>query len=212
MLRPRSGEDALVKRLVGKGSRKGSTWFGRAGDLIQRPPAWAGLAALIGVTGRKGRRAALRGGACYLSAALAHLPVKALVKRRHPPGSAVHQLGPFTSSFPSGHAASDLAFVLGASQEMPLLFFPLSGATMAVHWALVRKRAHYPSDVVAGGALGAAVAFAAWKLRPPASPAPTDAPLVTGADGDTMSEASSGEAAFNGSTPPAPVVTGQPQA
>lgn len=173
MLRKRSTEDALVSRLIGKGSRKGSTWVGTAGNIIQRPPAWAAVAAIISATGRRGRRAALRGSVCYLSAALAHLPIKAIVGRRHPPGSALLQLGPFTSSFPSGHAASDLAFVLGASQELPILFLPLSGATMAVHWSLVRKRAHYPTDVLAGGVLGIAVAAAAWKLWPPR---PTEAP------------------------------------
>ena len=167
MLRTRSGEDAFVTRLIGKGSRKGSTLFGRAGDIIQRPPAWAGLAALIAATGRTGRRAALRGSVCYLGAALAHLPIKAIVGRKHPRGAALLQLGPFTSSFPSGHAAADLAFALGVAQELPVLFLPLSGATMAVHWSLVRKRSHYPSDVLAGGVLGIAVAVAAWKLWPP---------------------------------------------
>ena len=167
MKRGGRAEDALVARVVGKGSRKGSSFFGRAGDIIQRPPAWAGLATLLAATGGRGRRAALRGGVCYLSAALVHLPVKALVGRRHPPGAARHQLGPLTSSFPSGHAASDLAFAIGAAQELPLAFLPLSACTMAVHWSLVRKRAHYPSDVLAGGALGIAVALAAWKLWPP---------------------------------------------
>ncbi|MBW3556745.1 MAG: phosphatase PAP2 family protein [Actinobacteria bacterium] len=156
-----------MAKVVGKGSRKGSTFFGRAGDLIQRPPAWAAIAAILSATGDRGRRAALRGGVCYLSAALAHLPIKAVVRRRHPRGSALHQLGPVTSSFPSGHAASDLAFAMGAAQELPLAFLPLSCCTMAVHWSLVRKRAHYPTDVLAGGALGIAVAFAAWKLWPP---------------------------------------------
>jgi membrane-associated phospholipid phosphatase len=160
-------EDALVARIVGKGSRKGSSLFGRAGDIIQRPPALAGVAALLSATGERGRRAALRGGVCYLSAAAVHLPIKALVGRRHPPGAARHQLGPMTSSFPSGHAASDLAFAIGAAQELPLALLPLSACTMAVHWSLVRKRAHYPSDVLAGGALGIAVALAAWKLWPP---------------------------------------------
>lgn len=167
MKRAGTAEDALVARVVGKGSRKGSSFFGRVGDAIQRPPAWAGVAALLAATGERGRRAALRGGVCYLSAAAVHLPIKALVGRRHPPGSARHQLGPVTSSFPSGHAASDLAFAMGAAQEMPSAFLPLSACTMAVHWSLVRKRAHYPSDVVVGGALGIAVALAAWKLWPP---------------------------------------------
>ncbi|MFN2506908.1 MAG: phosphatase PAP2 family protein, partial [Acidimicrobiales bacterium] len=78
--------------------------------------------------------------------------------------------GPFTSSFPSGHAAADLAFVFGAFQELPRLLLPLSLGTLAVHWSLVRKRAHYPSDVVAGGALGIAVAAAAWVVWPPKGP------------------------------------------
>jgi undecaprenyl-diphosphatase len=125
---------------------------------------------LLSATGERGRRAALRGGACYLSAAAVHLPIKALVHRRHPPGSARHQLGPFTSSFPSGHAASDLAFVFGAAQELPKAFVPLSACSLAVHWSLIRKRAHYPSDVLAGGALGIAVALVLWKLWPPRRP------------------------------------------
>ena len=178
MLGDRSAEDALQTRLVGSGSRKGTTWAGRAGDVIQRPPRWAAVAALLAATGTRGRRAALRGGVCYLSAAAAHLPIKALVGRRHPPGSALRQLGPVTSSFPSGHAAADLAFVFGASQEMPRAFLPLSCASLAVHWTLVRKRAHYPSDVLAGGALGAAVALAAWKLWPPRGSGAEDEPAL----------------------------------
>ena len=163
-------EDALMAKLVGKGSRKGSTPVGRAGDVIQRPPAWAGLAGVLALTGPRGRRAGLRGIICYGAAALVHLPIKAAVGRRHPTGAAANTLGPFTSSFPSGHAASDLAFALGAAQEIPVLFLPLSAATMAVHWSLIRKRSHYVSDVLAGGALGIAVALAAWKLWPPGEP------------------------------------------
>lgn len=167
MARAGEAEDGLVTAMVGEGSRKGSTVFGRAGDVIRRPPMWGIIAAGLSATGERGRRAALRGGVCYLSAAAVHLPMKALVGRRHPPGSERHQAGPFTSSFPSGHAASDLAFAFGAAQELPRAFIPLSACTLAVHWSLVRKRAHYPTDVIAGGALGIAVALAAWKLWPP---------------------------------------------
>ncbi len=174
LLRGRSGEDGLVSRVVGGGSRKGSNPFSRAGDVIQRPPTWAGIAGTLCLVGPRGRRAALRGSLCYLTAAAAHLPLKAAVGRRHPPGAALHQLGPFTSSFPSGHAAADLAFAFGASQELPPLFLPLSVATTAVHWSLVRKRAHYPSDVLVGGALGIVVAAAAWVVWPPKGSAADD--------------------------------------
>jgi membrane-associated phospholipid phosphatase len=167
MRRAGQAEDAFLQRLVGEGSKKGSTVFGRAGDMIRRPPAWAGIAAILSAFGDRGRRAAVRGGVCYLSAAAVHLPIKKVVGRRNPPGSARHELGPFTSSFPSGHAASDLAFVFGAAQELPAAFVPLSACSLAVHWSLIRKRAHYPTDVLAGGGLGIAVALAAWKLWPP---------------------------------------------
>ena len=67
----------------------------------------------------------------------------------------------------SGHAANDLAFAFGAAQELPLALVPLSACTAAVHWSLVRKRAHYPNDVLAGGGLGIAVALTIRKLWPP---------------------------------------------
>lgn len=183
MARDSSTEDVLVTRLVGKGSKKGSTPLGRFGHHMQRPPAWAAVAAALAATGPRGRRAALRGGACYLSAAVVHLPIKAVVGRRHPPGSARLQVGPVTSSFPSGHAASDLAFVFGAAQEWRAAFVPLAACSLAVHWSLVRKRAHYPTDVLAGGALGIAVALALWKLWPPHTPSTEEAP-----DGPTTTE------------------------
>lgn len=182
----RSREDRLVRRLTGKGARKGSTWFGRGGDVLQHPPVWAGIAGALALTGPRGRTAALRASVSYLAAALVHLPIKAAVGRSHPPRAAQLQLGPATSSFPSGHAASDLAFTLGAAQVMPLLFLPLSVVTMAVHWSLVRKRSHYPSDVVAGGVLGVVVAVLVWRLwpSPASSEDTTSADTVT--SGDSM--------------------------
>lgn len=211
MLRSRAAEDEVMSRLVGKGSRKGSTPFSRAGDIIQRPPTWAAIAGLLAATGRRGRRAALRGGVCYLSAAVSHLPIKALVGRRHPRGAALHQLGPMTSSFPSGHAASDLAFVFGAAQELPLAFLPLSAATLAVHWSLIRKRAHYVSDVLAGGALGIAVALVVRKVWPPLGGQddhdadPGDGRPATADDG-TSGRAGEDELSLDGVRPETPFV------
>jgi len=166
-----------MANLVGEGSRRGETWFGRAGDIVQQPHAWAGVAGLLVLTGSRGRRAALRGGACYVTAALIHILIKPLVGRRRPPGAGKGRIGPVTSSFPSGHAASDLAFTFGAAQELPIVLVPLSAATAAAHWSLVRSRGHYPTDVFAGGALGLAVALAAAALWPPAARARLEARL-----------------------------------
>lgn len=41
---------------------------------------------------------------------------------------------------------------------------------MAGHWSLVRRRAQYPSDILAGGVLGITVTLALWELWPPQQP------------------------------------------
>ena len=162
-----SGEERLMWKLIGKGSRRGSAPLSRASDIARQPLFWGAVAAALALSGASGRRAALRGGACYATTGLLHLPIKRLVGRRHPRGAGLMRLGPVSSSFPSGHAASDLSFTFGVAQELPLLFIPLSAATLGAHWALIRGREHYPSDVFAGGALGIAVALAARILWPP---------------------------------------------
>jgi membrane-associated phospholipid phosphatase len=161
-------EDALIS-LLPKWARQGSTWFGRTGDIVQQPPVWAGLAAALALGGGpRGRRAAWRGSVCYaVTAVVANLVIKPLVRRTRPPGAGENRPGPVTTSFPSGHAATDLAFTLAASQEIPLLFFVLVPATMAAHWSVMRSRGHYPSDVFVGGLVGIAVVLVAWKLWPP---------------------------------------------
>ncbi len=168
MRRWQFAEDALVS-LLPKGARRGSTWFGRMGDVVQQPPVWAGLAgALAAGGGDRGRRAAVRGSICYcITAVVANLIIKPLVRRPRPPGAGENRTGPITSSFPSGHAATDLAFTLAASQEIPALFIVLAPATMAAHWSMIRSRGHYPTDVFAGGVLAVVVVLAAWKIWPP---------------------------------------------
>ena len=170
MGRAQRAEDALMTKMVKEGSRKGVTRFGKVADKLKRPPVWGAIAAGMAAAGPRSRRAAVRGSACYIVAALAQLPIKAVVGRKHPPRSSkVARVGPVTSSFPSGHAASQVAFSLGAAQELPLLLIPLYAATAASEWSLLRARSHYLSDVVGGAALGVGVAAAAWKLWPTAT-------------------------------------------
>lgn len=161
-------EDAVM-RLMPRRARRGSTWFGRLGDVVQQPPVWVGLAVALGLAGgERGRRAAVRGSVQYgLTAVVGNLVIKPLVRRSRPPGAKKGRTGPMTTSFPSGHAATDLAFSLGASLELPLLFLPLSVGTMAAHWSLVRSRGHYPSDVFAGGVLAVVLTVVLWRFWPP---------------------------------------------
>lgn len=154
-------------KLIGTGSRRGSSPASRAGDVLRMPLLWHAFALVLSRTGPRGRRAALRGSTCSAIAVLLHLPVKRIVRRRRPLGSRMMGIGPLTSSFPSGHTANDLSFMLGAAQEIPPLAIPLSLATMGSHWSLIRSRKHYPSDIVGGGVIAVAVAASAWVLRPP---------------------------------------------
>ena len=141
MRRWQRAEDALM-RFMPRGARQGSTLFGRVGDLVQQPPVWMGLGGALAIGGgARARRAAWRGTVCYaVTAVVVNLLIKPLIGRQRPPGAGQGRTGPVTSSFPSGHAASDLAFTLGASQEIPLLFLVLAPATTAAHWSLVRSR------------------------------------------------------------------------
>lgn len=174
-------------KLVGTGSRHGASPVSRAGDVLRQPRAWAGIVAAISLAGPRARRAALRGVTCSMIASLVQLPFKRLFGRPRPLGARLIGRGaPLTSSFPSGHTATDLSFVLGASQELPPLILPLSVATLTSHWSLIRARRHYPSDIIAGGAIAFTVTGLAWLLRPPSRlahtrPRPHDDEQSTGA-------------------------------
>ena len=161
-------ERTAVSLLLPRRARRGSTWFGRIGDIAQQPPLWGAVAAALALGGgSRGKRAAARGTACYgVAAVLANLVIKPLVGRGRPPGAGEGRPGPVTSSFPSGHTATDLAFSLAAAQEIPALLIPFTFATLAAHWSMIRSRGHYPTDVFVGGAVGVGVALAAWKLWP----------------------------------------------
>ncbi|MDQ3932322.1 MAG: phosphatase PAP2 family protein [Actinomycetota bacterium] len=140
----------------------------KLGHYTQQPQTWGGIAVVLAVGGGgRGRRAALRGSASYgLAAVIANFLVKPLIRRRRPSGAGKGKLGPMTSSFPSGHAAADLAFTFGAAQEIPALLVPLVAATLPAHWSLVRSNGHHTTDVLVGGAVGLAVAWGMWKVWP----------------------------------------------
>lgn len=147
------------------------------GHVAQQPPTWVGWTAVIALAGgQRGRRAAARAGLCYAAAAIvANLVVKPVVRRPRPRKARKRGFGPVTSSFPSGHAATHLAFIAGAAEEWPVTFFPLALSALAAHWSIVRSRGHHPTDVVFGGLLGLGVALLVRKWWPQA-PRPKLAP------------------------------------
>jgi YegS/Rv2252/BmrU family lipid kinase len=127
---------------------------------------WFGVAALIPLGApRAGRRAAARGLlSLAVASALVNGPLKLLSRRSRPvqavpPQAARWVRQPMTYSFPSGHSASAFAFATAVSLELPQLALPLGALAGAVAYSRVLTRVHYPSDVLAGSALGVAAAL-----------------------------------------------------
>jgi len=147
---------------------------------------WMGVAAVGVLAGGRWRRAGIRG-LLSLSAAsfVSNSLIKPVVKRRRPDierTKIARRIGhkPWTSSFPSGHAASAAAFATGAALEMPKVGLVLGPLAAAVGYSRVHVGVHYPSDVVVGAAVGATTAVIGRKLWPvrPALCAPAEAPAL----------------------------------
>ncbi|PJM97623.1 bifunctional phosphatase PAP2/diacylglycerol kinase family protein [Streptomyces sp. CB01373] len=148
---------------------------------------WCAVAAAITASrSPRARRAAARG---LVSLSLASLTVNTIgkrsVRRDRPaldPVPLMRRLKrqPFTTSFPSGHAASAAAFATGVALESPAWGAAVAPVAASVALSRVYTGVHFPSDVLAGAALGAGVAFAARALVP--TRARTDPPARSRAD------------------------------
>jgi diacylglycerol kinase family enzyme/membrane-associated phospholipid phosphatase len=136
----------------------------------------AGTMAAVG--GREGRRAAARGlGSLALASLAVNTVGKGAVRRTRPLLDAVPMIRqlhrqPITSSFPSGHSASAAAFVAGVGAESPAWGTVLAPVAASVAFSRVYTGVHYPSDVLAGCALGVGAALVVRAMRPPARPRP----------------------------------------
>jgi membrane-associated phospholipid phosphatase len=148
---------------------------------------WMAVAAGLWVTGLpRARRAAGQGlGSVALASATANVVGKGLNSRRRPQADIplVRRLrhAPTSASFPSGHSASAAAFATAVALEAPVLGPPIIVLAGAVGLSRVVTGVHYPSDVLAGFAIGAGAgtvvhlwlgpAVSRRRRRPPASPA-----------------------------------------
>ncbi|MFI2345967.1 bifunctional phosphatase PAP2/diacylglycerol kinase family protein [Streptomyces sp. NPDC019443] len=176
------GAEPVLPRLS-RSANHGLLWFGAA----------AGMVALG--RGTRSRRAAVRGVASLaLASATINTVGKRSVRRARPVLDAVPVIRrlrrqPFTTSFPSGHAASAAAFATGVALESKGWGAAVAPVASAVALSRVYTGAHYPSDVLVGAALGVGAAFAVRGAVPTRSQLPTpgrplaDAPALPGGEG-----------------------------
>ncbi|UGQ12836.1 phosphatase PAP2 family protein [Yinghuangia sp. ASG 101] len=155
-------------------------WANRALPALSRSANRSRLWMVAGASmalsgGRSGRRAALRGlGSVALASTVTNVVVKSWTRRPRPVLDLVPHVRrlprqPWTSSFPSGHAASAAAFATGVALESRSLGAAAAVLATGVAFSRVYTGVHYPGDVLAGAALGAGAAVLTlrwWPRRP----------------------------------------------
>lgn len=139
----------------------------RLGDGVVWYTLIAGLALFFG---DEGRRAALQCVFAGVTGLLLYRVIKGVLVRERPfiTHSSIicagHPLDRF--SFPSGHTLHAVTFTLIACSAAPILALLLVPLSILVAMSRVVLGLHYPSDVLAGGAIGAGLAFATLSWLP----------------------------------------------
>ena len=137
------------------GAERAIASFSRLGE---HGAVWLAVAAAGAAVDRDRRGQFMRAGATVAGAYVLNQAVKLAVRRRRPKLEDLPPLGRTYSqlSYPSAHSTTSAA---GARALSPLLpAAPLTALAVALPLSRLYLGLHYPSDVLAGAGLGAAVA------------------------------------------------------
>ncbi len=148
LLRRRGHGDPRLVAAVARGSRAGehaACWFALGGLGIAASPS-----------GYSRRRAFTRGVAATAVAYGLNQAVKFTVRRPRPQLADLPPLTPVVTqlSFPSAHATTSFAAATAYSRALPAAAPALYGAAALLALSRPYLGVHYPSDVLAGAALG----------------------------------------------------------
>jgi undecaprenyl-diphosphatase len=150
-------------------------WLRQLSTFADHGTLWVAVGVVLGLKPGQSRRSAVRGiGSLTVSSALVNVVLKRVFGRVRPDLSGVQsaralQRSPHTLSFPSGHSASAAAFAVGVAMESPVAGALIAPVALGVGYSRVHVGVHYPGDVVAGMAVGGAMALATqhwWRVRP----------------------------------------------
>jgi membrane-associated phospholipid phosphatase len=134
------------------------TTAGRGGGL------WLAICAIEALRPGGNRRLARRGAASVAGALAVSHVLKLVLPHRprpEPPGGKARRSLPETpdsSSFPSAHAATAAAITATLLRHKPKLAALAAPLTLTATYGRLRTRVHWPSDLVAGTAIGLAAA------------------------------------------------------
>jgi diacylglycerol kinase family enzyme/membrane-associated phospholipid phosphatase len=168
--------DARLHAFIGRlPTTPADRWLRRLSTFANHGRLWLVIGTVLGL--RKGplRRGAIRGlGSLLFSSAVVNVVLKRIFGRVRPDLENLQshrrlRREPGSLSFPSGHSSSAAAFVTGLAMESPLAGAALAPVALGVGYSRVHVGVHYPGDVVAGLAVGGAVAVASqhwWRVRP----------------------------------------------
>ncbi len=168
----------LVRHVSKLPGGKHDVFFRRLSASANHGKLWIGVAAILATIPGRPRRAALHGLlAQAVASAVTNGIFKTLLPRARPlpehlPVFRFVHPQPRSSSMPSGHSASAVAFAVGTGLVKPALGVALAPAALGVAYSRVHTGAHWPSDVLFGSALGAGAALATRRWWPAPAPAP----------------------------------------
>jgi diacylglycerol kinase family enzyme/membrane-associated phospholipid phosphatase len=166
----------LLRRVSGFPGGNHDTFFRRLSASANHGKLWMGAAAVMAAFPGKPRRAAVHGLiAQAVASAVTNVGFKTLLPRTRPlpehlPVFRFVHPQPTSSSMPSGHSASAIAFAVGAGMVKPSIGLALAPVALGVAYSRVHTGAHWPSDVFFGSAIGAGAALITrkwWPVRPP---------------------------------------------
>ena len=168
----------LVRAVSGLPGGTHDDFFRRLSASANKGKLWFGIAAVMALFPGRTRRAALHGVlAQAVASGVTNLGFKTLLPRARPlpehlPVFRFVHPQPTSSSMPSGHSASAVAFALGAGLVRPALGAALAPLAAGVAYSRVHTGAHWPSDVFFGSAIGAGAALVTRKWWPAGPPIP----------------------------------------